>query len=248
MTDFLWPVLQHPEPASHDGVRVYAIDLDAPALDQHWAVLSAEETARARRFVRPADTAHFVRAHAALRHVLAAWCKQAPESLVFAAGAHGKPHLAGGSGSHAVHFNLSHSGDVALLAVSQRYQLGIDVEVFRPVSPEIAQQYFAPHERAALAQCPGDAWLQGFFRCWTSKEALLKGEGLGLNLPLDAFEVAVDPAQPPAILSIGPTAAMQPGWRLFDVSPAAQTAGILAVHDPGGSLAAEHLRCRWLLV
>lgn len=225
---------------------MYAIDLDALALDRHWAVLSEEETARARRFVRPADTAHFVRAHAALRHVLAAWCDRAPERLVFAAGAHGKPHLAGSAGSRPVRFNLSHSGGIALLALCEQYELGVDVEVMRAVNPEIAEEYFAPRERAALAQYSGDAWLQAFFRCWTSKEALLKGEGLGLNVPLDAFEVVVNPAQPPAIVSIAPRAAIQPGWRLFDVSPAAHAAGTLAVHDPRGSLTAEHLQCRWL--
>lgn len=245
MTDFLWPVLEQPESGSGDGVHVYAVDLEAAPLERHWAALSAEETARARRFVRPADGAHFVRAHAALRQVVAAWVDLAPKDLVFTHGAHGKPRLASNCGTE-LRFNLSHSGAIALIAISRRYELGVDVELVRSISPDIAREYFAPGENAALQRYTGDARLRAFFRCWTSKEALLKGEGLGLNIPLDAFEVAVDPDRPPAILSIAPQAAIQPGWRLFDVPPATGAAGTLAVHDPQGSLADEHLRCSLL--
>jgi 4'-phosphopantetheinyl transferase len=240
MTNFFWPARQ-PGAAGRDGVHIYAVNLEPPPLEQDWAVLSAEETARAQRFVRPADAAHFVRAHAALRHVVAAWADTAPEALQFSTGTHGKPGLAERHGQPDIRFNLSHSGSIALIAVSRQFELGVDVEVLRPVTPEIAREYFAAAERRHLDQYSGDAWLRGFFRVWTSKEALLKGEGLGLNIPLDAFEVAADPDYPPALVSIAPHAAIQPGWRLFDVQPARGTAGTLAIHDPRGALTEEQI-------
>lgn len=243
MTNFLWPNLRQPALADGQSVMVYAVDLDAVPTDAQWALLSHEETARARRFVRPADANHFVRAHAALRHLLGAWCGLAPEALVFEAGAYGKPRLQQPYGAPPVFFNLSHSSGVALIAITQRYETGIDVERLRPVDQDIAREYFAPGEQRALRQWTGDAWLQAFFRCWTSKEALLKGEGLGLNLPLDAFAVAVDPAEPPALLTIAPQAAIRSGWRLFDVQPAEDTAGALALYDPDSLFDPAHLRC-----
>lgn len=241
--DCWWPASHPPAAADGHSVIVYSQNLDRALTEEQWSLLDAQETARAKRFVRPSDTKHFVHAHAALRRALGAWCGVDPKSLVFETGAYGKPSLQQAWGAAPVFFNLSHSGGIALIAISQRYELGIDVEMLRPVEEAIAREYFAPGEQLALRQWSGNAWLRGFFRCWTSKEALLKGEGRGLNLPLDAFEVSADPAHPPAVRAVEPRARIRAGWRLFDVQPAAGAAGTLALHDPEGMFDPAHLRC-----
>ena len=162
-------------------------------LDQHLsaaalATLSADEVARARRFVFDADRHRFLAGRAALRQLIAQRTGLAPAALRFANGRFGKPALAA---HHGLEFNLSHSGAIGVLAMSERTALGVDVEVVRsmPDAEHLAAAYFAPTERAAIAACSASARDTAFLRCWTRKEACLKAIGIGLNLATTGFDV-----------------------------------------------------------
>lgn len=235
------PALQVPALAG-SRIHVWVWDLDLLVSEADWKILGPQEAIRARRFVYPQDRDRYVRAHAAMRMLLASYANSAPANIVFSENQYGKPQI---PATHRapLHFNLSHSAGTAVLAVSQHYDLGVDVEVVRPIHREVAEKHFSPHELRTLQTLPQEQWLDGFYRCWTSKEALLKGEGLGLNLPLDSFDVEVDPQRPPGLIAVRPPARIAPRWRLVELKPAHNTVGTLAVRDEMQTFVNETIEC-----
>jgi 4'-phosphopantetheinyl transferase len=109
----------------------------------------------------------------------------------------GKPWLAMPDRRRAsLHFNLAHSGELALVAVAEGCEVGVDVERLRPVRhcDEIAERYFSTGERDAVGAAEPALRSAAFLRCWTAKEAVLKAIGTGLGHPLQTFDTsAVDP-------------------------------------------------------
>ncbi len=167
-----------PGAGCHNGrhmpqVDVWVVPLDAAAV---WLPPTAEESERAARFVSEPLRRRYLRSHAALRAILRT-CTAAP--LDFAAAEHGKPYLAA---APELKFNLSHSHEMALVAVSRDVEVGVDVERLRPMADcmAIAERFFPPTEAAALAEAPLAAREVEFFRRWTRIEAKLKARGIGL--------------------------------------------------------------------
>lgn len=103
-----------------------------------------------------------------------------------AVGSHGKPFLKNGP-----FFNLSHSGDWVLCAVSP-FEVGCDIEQIKPFYPSFARRFFTQEEYADILAQPSPAeQAVRFFRYWTLKESFLKATGLGLSLPLNAFRIVL---------------------------------------------------------
>ncbi|MFO1361047.1 MAG: 4'-phosphopantetheinyl transferase superfamily protein [Burkholderiales bacterium] len=179
-------------------VHVWRIDLAGLRGAAALATLSDAERARAGRFRFPGDRDRFVASHAALRAILASCVDAAPAALSFGESVHGKPFVAAPAAGRALRFSLSHSGDVALVAVSRGLEVGVDVERVRALDDleGFAARYFSPRECAALAQIAASDRLRAFFETWTLKEAYLKACGDGLARALDAFDVTVGAAQP----------------------------------------------------
>jgi len=188
----------------------------------------------------------FVVARAALRGVLGAALGQPPRSLRFVEGPHGKPALA--DQPPPLRFNLSHSGELALLALSLDRELGVDLERRRHHLDHlgIARRYFAPDELAALAALPAAQQETAFYRCWTRKEALLKAKGAGLTLPLDSFAVSVTEAAPQLLRTDWDTTEAQ-RWRLFHLAPAPGAIGAVAIAAPAGEAEPAVRRFDWSL-
>jgi len=167
-------------------IRSIDLNVDAAELARCRALLDDEERARADRF-RVADPARrFTVARAFLRRTLGEVLGRAPESIVIETAERGKPFVRG------VEFNLSHSHELAVIAVGEQ-RVGIDVEHVRPRHDlfGIARRFFAPEEVEALAALPDDEREHGFYRVWTGKEAYLKGLGEGITLPLDWFVISI---------------------------------------------------------
>ena len=159
------------------------------ALRELARMLSPEERVRCEKIKRGRED--FIAARGILRALLGRYLGVEGERLRFREeGRYGKPVLAG-EFEAALRFNVSHSGDVALYAVSGEREVGVDVERIRPdVEVErIAEQFFSGGEIAALRALEGRDRLEGFYRCWTRKEAYVKATGRGLSLPLDSFDV-----------------------------------------------------------
>lgn len=156
------------------------------------ALLSADERERADRFHFARDRERFVAARAALRDVLGGYLDLAPERLAFGATEHGKPFLVGAGAD--LSFNLTHSHQLALIAVTRGADVGIDLEWHRPdvEVTSVARVSFSAAEQRALAALPTDEQPAAFFRCWTRKESYIKARGEGLSMPLDRFTVSLD--------------------------------------------------------
>lgn len=155
--------------------------------DRAMSLLNEDEQIRARRFHFPRHQRRFTVARAMMRTILAHYLHEKPEHLDFAYNKQGKPMIAHHS---RIEFNLAHSGELALLAVGQRYPMGIDLEFFsaRPYE-DIGKQLFSPSELNDLSrQEPGIKPLV-FFQIWSQKEAFIKACGLGLSYPTEQFTV-----------------------------------------------------------
>jgi 4'-phosphopantetheinyl transferase len=193
------------EPSRSEGlapgvVHVYRLGLDPPddVLDHLGRWLAPDEAARAERFVFDVHRRRFTAGRAALRGLLARQLRTSPATLRFAYAESGKPRLA--EPRNALHFNVSHSQDQALIALASDRELGVDVEAARASVDHaaIARRFFAPAELSALLAKRGPSRHEAFFDVWTRKEAYLKLTGSGLGVPLDSFEVGLD--DPPRLL------------------------------------------------
>lgn len=156
-------------------------------------LLDPEERARSDRFAHAVDRSRFTIAHASLRVILARCTAVRPLDIRYELGPHGKPRL--GSSVEAVEFNMAHSHDVGLVAVSRDSPIGVDVERIReiPDAMALAESNFTKRERSILRAAPGSQRSQLFLRYWTRKEAIIKASGEGLSRELTAFDVDTAP-------------------------------------------------------
>jgi 4'-phosphopantetheinyl transferase len=195
-------------PLSPGVIHLWELDLDHFIFND---VLSEDERARAARFRFDHDRKRFTSGRTALRLLLAGYLKTNPEKIQFAYGPAGKPSVA----ESALAFNLAHSGASAVLGFALNCQVGVDVELIRPIDDmqAVAQFSFSRGEYQRWQALPADQKTRAFYRCWTRKEAYLKALGEGIAHRLHAFEVAFEQGAPPAILS-----GAEGVWTLIDTS------------------------------
>ena len=174
----------------HGEIHLWHIDLADTAHDKSTATLSADELARWSRFVYARDRNRYLRCHVALRNILAMYLRQSAADIKFDSDPEGKPRVYG----TALRFNLSHSADQAVVALTLDGDIGVDIEEFRNVADcaEVAREYFSSSEFGELQLLPAAEQSHSFLVCWTRKEALLKATGRGL-IGLDRAEVGISP-------------------------------------------------------
>jgi len=210
-------------------VHVWRVDLDQPddVVAGLRRVLSDDEAARAERFVFERHRRRFTVGRGALRRVLGGYLGSAPEAVRFEYGERGKPRLA----ERGVEFNLSHSAEMALLAVTAGVEVGVDVEAVRRIEDalRISERFFSATERAVLAECPAAERGAAFFRCWTRKEAYVKAVGDGIALGLDRFDVSLDDGEGARFLALEGDARRAAEWSLTHIDPGAGYVGALAL-------------------
>jgi 4'-phosphopantetheinyl transferase len=186
-----WPEATAAIDLAAGDVHVWAAPLaDANDVGRDFEnLLSADERQRAARFKLAEARRRFVTSRAALRTILGHHLAVAPPDVPLVYASNGKPQLPAGD----LHFNVAHSGELALVAVTTDCAVGVDVERVRPVRQrdEIARRYFAPAEIDAILAVDQTQRTAAFLRCWARKEAILKAIGTGLGYPLDAFAVPV---------------------------------------------------------
>lgn len=176
-------------------VQIWAaqLTLNQATLDALFRTLSPAERERAERFHFPRDRQFYIAAHGILRDVIGHYLRLPPGEVDFRIGPHGKPYLTAPSDGKFLHFNLSHSHELALIAVAADREVGVDVEriQYQLGGSEIAERFFSPGEGAALRALPPSEQPTAFFYYWTCKEAFLKACGKGLSAPLNSFDVAL---------------------------------------------------------
>ncbi len=193
-------------------------------MEQAVGLLSAGEQERAGRYHFARDRNRFVLARALLRRLLGAYTGEEAARVPLRLSPSGKPSLDDRSD---LHFNLSHCEDRGVVAVA-RQPVGVDLEKIRniPEALPIAEHLFAVSETRALRAFPTELQSEAFLRCWTRKEAFVKGRGEGLLTPLTSFEVTLDSAPRDRVLLADPG---QGKWRLHNLEAGPGWIGALAV-------------------
>jgi 4'-phosphopantetheinyl transferase len=214
--------LKLPEKQNH--VWLASLDDVGPFLDAMTDCLSQVERDRAARFKFLADQRRYLIAHAALRSVLGMYLSVHPAAIELDSSLLGKPRLAPDLAGSKIEFNLSHSSDIALIAVARGMEVGVDVERVREdfAFEPIAQRFFTPREVTVLGDLPPELRREAFYKCWTSKEALMKGKGLGISGPLDEVQIQFTDTGLHVIPVLG-------DWTLFRLSPIGGYAAALAL-------------------
>lgn len=199
----IWNSAQTGHSLGDHMVEIWRADLEIdprhlPALPAH---LSAPEQERAARFHFERDRRRFLVAHAALRSILSRYLGCPPREISFQTNPHGKPALDQAAG---LHFNLAHSHQMALIAVTRLGEVGVDLEHVRPLDDldALALRTFSAAEHRQLQTLTGAARQRAFFDCWARKEAYIKALGEGLSHPLQDFSVSLLPDEPARLLDV----------------------------------------------
>ena len=206
--------------------HVWLIPLDATESEVALceAILSDDELARANRYRFARDRRRFVTARAYLRRILSSYLGIDARAAQFVYSSHGKPAL---SELHntTIEFNLSHSDELAMLAVTKNVRVGIDIEFGAALTDcrSLAERFFHADEVAQLATLPENAYKQAFLNVWTRKEALMKAIGMGLSISLEDVVVSALPTDPPRILQAPGDSA----WNVCSLDPGAGYAASL---------------------
>ncbi len=229
-----------------DEVHVWQIrlDVDDGALPAMRALLDRDEAARADRFRFERHRRRFTAAHAATREILARYVGERPEALRFLLGPAGKPELTPAVPRDPVlRFNLTHSHELALVAVTGGRMLGVDVEHLRPLenAEGLVERFFTGGERNDFLALPPAERNEAFFHGWTRKEAYMKATGRGLGLPPDRFRVTLLPGDPVRLLETYEDPDEADRWRLESLAFEAPYVGAVVVEGRDWTL----VRRRW---
>lgn len=223
-----------------DDVHVWRVALDAPAgvVAALARTLSDDERGRAARFHFERDRVAFTVARGALRALAGRYLGEPPARLAFGYRERGKPYL---TAPGPLQFNVSHSGQRALVCFARDREVGVDIEARRELSDllAIARTAFSPAEYAALCRMPPGAHPEAFFTCWSRKEAVIKATGEGVA-QLAAFDVNLAPGEPARLLRFDGEPPDAPRWSLHDLPEIPGYAAALAVERTG---AAPRITC-----
>lgn len=173
----------------NNSIEIWNINLPEHRgdIDRCRILLNSEELERAAKFLKPADAEGFILGRGLLRRILADSLKTDPSGLQFSRNAQGKPFL----NDKRLEFNVSHSRDRLLIAVTAGRAVGVDIEFRRNgLNIEtIAKRWFSPQEHAFLQTLENPT--DGFFEIWAKKEAYVKALGIGIYKDLNTFAVPV---------------------------------------------------------
>jgi 4'-phosphopantetheinyl transferase len=216
--------------ASRDEVQVWRVSLDESQVDKFEVLLDADERMRAERCRFQEHRNQFIVARGALRTILGVYLETQPAGLKFSYGRYGKPALIEGLDADEINFNLSHSGEFMLMAVTRGREVGVDIELINQefATSEVAERFFSRREILSLRRKPEQLQTEAFFNCWTRKEAYIKARGEGLTLLLDQFDVSLDPSGASLLDNrISPGEVSR--WSLQELRPAPSYCAALAV-------------------
>lgn len=224
-------------------VHVWRARLD---VDWSWTfdeALSLDDRARADRFRFESDRRRFCVARASLRLVLGRYLRAKPGRLQLDTNEYGKPCFANQKASQGLRFNLSHSHQLALIAIARDREVGVDVEYIRPdfVNDEIVRNFFSQAEAEELHSLPPEVKTQAFFNCWTRKEAYIKARGEGMYCSLDQFDVSVLPGAPAILRNSRMDSREVERWTFQDLLVESGYAATVAIEGGFSRLVLWHL-------
>ena len=227
-----WPEPPSQPELSRASIHVWRLRLDVgeSRLEKYVELLSADERQRAEAFHFVEHRQRYIASRGQLRMILTAYIGTDPRRHQFRYGVHGKPSLTSLSLNQNIHFNVSKSHNLALVAVTEGREVGVDIEHLRPVTDaeQIAQRFFSSRESCQLASFHVDRRNMAFLHIWTQKEAILKATGKGLSFPLDGLTVNADPDLSARVIELGGDEGAAAAWQVTSLRPAPEYLAALA--------------------
>ncbi len=211
-------------------IHLWQIPLNIELYEKYDAVLPPDEKKRAYRFIFEKHRRRFILAHFALRKILSQYLDVSPEMIMFQELSHGKPVLIAEQNPFHLEFNLSHSGETALLGLRLNTIIGVDIEYHRTRDyMELAEHVFSDTECMALKSITDTKeQMNAFFHIWAQKEAFIKAIGQGLSYPLKDFSVS---ARFPAAL-IDAVHENKSHWHFYSFKPFSDAHAAVATLHP----------------
>ena len=184
-------------------LRLVSLACTAAELARLRGFLTEDELQRCDRLLDRERRDRAVAGRGLVREMLSGYLGEEPGSILLSEGEFGKLHLSEHLEHDSVSFNLSHAGNHLLLAVTVGCEVGVDMEQVRQDLQfhAMAERYFSGREQQELFSLAPEEQLPAFYRCWTRKEAYLKGTGTGFSQPADGFDVSLLPRHPPELLA-----------------------------------------------
>ena len=201
-------------------------------------ILSEDEQNRANSYKFFKQRKLFILSRVRLRQILSMYLGVIPERIIFNYGSQGKPFLPQSHNGEGISFNLSHSGEMSVYAVGTGIEMGIDIE--KPDKKvnflNLAKRYFTEMEYNPIMSLPEGERLKAFYRCWTRKEAYIKGKGSGIAKMLDKTSVSCLPGEPSKLLANS----LEPhdiySWTIEDLNIGVPYIGAIAYKGKGMDL------------
>jgi 4'-phosphopantetheinyl transferase len=210
-----------------EKVQIWSAFFDQENCSSYFDLLSKDEKTRAGHLMDPGAASRQIISRGILRLLLGSYTGKDPKALAFSYSEFGKPFLSNPANSE-ICFNLSHSGDLLLIAVARGEQIGIDVEKNEnniDISG-IAALVFSAEEQFSVSQSANP--IHEFYELWTAKEAILKSTGLGFSYPSNQFSV-VKSKDHKSRLRISKDLPAGSGFSLATFSPAEGYSAAIAV-------------------
>jgi 4'-phosphopantetheinyl transferase len=213
----------------------YTLDISLSQKEDFLRILSQDEIERAKKFYFEKDRNRFIAARCIMRTILGLYLNENPDQVKFGYTYFGKPVLQSESYFQNLHFNLSHSENLALLAISCEGNVGIDIEQIRYYLDieALASRFFSKEEISVLEKMDAEKKMEVFFQLWTRKEAFLKAMGKGLSFPMEHCDVssANNSNFSPVIIPITDISD-QSNWYVMDLEPAKEYMAAIASDRP----------------
>jgi len=173
---------------------------DSSVVRSYARLLTEAERGRWTRYRFAKDRHAFLVTRALVRTVLSRYAAVEPAAWRFVENDYGRPEIGEPAAHRHLRFNLSHTAGLIACAVVADRDIGVDVEVVadRPLL-DIASDFFAPDEVAALTALDPSLQTDRFYTYWTLKESYIKARGMGLAIPLDQFWFEVEGGARPTI-------------------------------------------------
>lgn len=206
-------------PPDEVHLRFARLDVPPEEVERCTSLLSPDEIDRANRYYHDRDRRRFLVARARLRELLGEYVGMGPEKIVFLYSERGKPSI-----DDSLHFNVSHSGEIAFYGFARGRRVGVDVERIRSLSDllSLTKRFFCAKEHDLIENHPDRERV--FFQLWTAKEAYLKAIGTGIAGGLNRVEVSIDPLK---LENIGGE------WNVYSYRPDADYLATVAIEGNG---------------
>lgn len=217
-------------------IHVWRINFNAQLKAQRFFhdLLNPDEKDRVSKFRFAKDKRKFNISRGVLRILVGEYLEMDPQKVTFRYEKYGKPQL---QHETRMKFNVSHSGDMAIIGFVKDYDIGVDIEHVKNDFNvlDLAENFFSRHEIEMLRTIPPKEQPLAFYRCWTRKEAFIKAEGSGLSFPLHEFTVSMTKDNEAKLehTDWNPDAKHQ--WSMFSFKPAQNYIAALAINDSATS-------------